>query len=129
MLDLEAQAGREGRVRPAPRASRSCVPGSWRGRSAGPWHREGWPSAQSSGSGRDARSSADSPRGRAGLHGPRCRGEAQETVPRVGWSHFSRCPGQASGEGLHSFLQPALQKNWLDGGAKGGVSGAGQASS
>lgn len=27
MLDLEAQAGREGRVRPAPRASRGCVPG------------------------------------------------------------------------------------------------------
>ena len=57
VLDLEAQAGREGRVRPAPRASHGCVHGSRRGRSAGPWHREGWPSAQSSGSGKDARSS------------------------------------------------------------------------
>lgn len=54
---LEAQAGREGRVRLGPRASRSCCLGSRMGRSTGPWHGEGWPSARFSVSGRNARGS------------------------------------------------------------------------
>lgn len=55
--DLEALASQEGRVRFGPQASRGCVPGSRMGRSAGPWHGKGWPSARFSGSGRNARSS------------------------------------------------------------------------
>lgn len=31
-------------------------------------------------------------------------------------THFSPCPGKASGEGLHSFLQPTFRRiGWLEG--------------
>lgn len=54
---LEAQVSQEGRAGFGPQASHGCCPSSWVGRSAVPWHRKGWPSAQFSGSGRNARSS------------------------------------------------------------------------
>lgn len=109
MLDLEARAGQEGRVRFEPWASCGCSPGSRMGRSVA-LARRGLAPCPVLGLWEERQElRLTHPGG-----GPASSAHAAKARPRR-WSlvlagtSFSPCPGKASGEGLDSFLQPFLK--------------------